>query len=326
METYSRRQWLLAVGSTAAVSSLRLHAALDQKPMKGAFIIMATPYSRDKQVDYEDLVREVDFMHRGRVQGMVWPQFASEYPHLNTEERLKGMEVLAKASRGKIPALVLGVQADTTEEMLEFARHAESLQPDAMIAMPPKKAKSLDDYRHYYRSLCKTTDRPVFIQTTGGAPDIEPTVDFIVELARELPNFGYVKEEYAPATERMIEMAKYRPDVIKSVFGGSAGRAWTYEMRLGLDGTMPGYPYPDVYALLWELHQQNKREKIREVFSKLLLMINTNRQIPGTRAYMMKKRGVFKTTVSRRRDFTYTREQIEEIEFNFEALKPYLRA
>ncbi len=59
-----------------------------------------------------------------------------------------------------------------------------------MIALPPTKAKSLDDYREYYRALCRTTKRPVFIQTSGGARDVEPTVEFIVELAREFPNFG----------------------------------------------------------------------------------------------------------------------------------------
>ena len=59
------------------------------------------------------------------------------------------MEVLAKASKGKKAVLVLGVQGEDTREMLEYASHAESLAPDAMIAIPPTKATSLDDYRQY---------------------------------------------------------------------------------------------------------------------------------------------------------------------------------
>jgi hypothetical protein len=127
---------------------------------------------------------------------MVWPQHASELLYLSREERRRGMRVLAKAIKGKKPALILGVQAATKEDAVEYAELAEELSPDAVIAMPPTGAKSLDDYRDYYRTLSRITKRPFFIQTTGGAPDVDPTVDFLIELARELPNFGYVKEGY----------------------------------------------------------------------------------------------------------------------------------
>jgi 4-hydroxy-tetrahydrodipicolinate synthase len=322
---YSRRQILAALGSAALAPVLPSWAAAGGKTMRGAFIIMATPYTAAKAVDYEDLAGEVDFLHKSGVQGMVWPQFASEYPFLEKQERFRGMEVLAKAAKGKKPALVLGVQAPNTEAMLEFARHAEKVEPDALIAMPPKEAKSLDDFRHYYRSLCKLANGPVFIQTTGGAEGIEPTPEFIVEIAKEFPNFGYIKEEYKPTLPRMLAMAKHRPNVIKSVFGGAAGRAWPYEMRYGLDGTMPGAMYADVYALLWELHEKGDRDKIREVFSQLLLMINLDAHIPGVRNYVFKRRGIFKTSVSRKADYTWSKEAIAEIEHNLEALEPYLR-
>ena len=47
------------------------------------------------------------------------------------------MDVIAGAARDKRPAVIFGVQADSTREMLEYARHAESLDPDGMIAIPP---------------------------------------------------------------------------------------------------------------------------------------------------------------------------------------------
>jgi len=98
-----------------------------------------------------------------------------------------------------------------------------------------------------------------------------------------------------------------------------------YEMRLGFDGTMPGAPYADLYAQIWEHYQAGRHEKAREIFGALLLMLNVEQQIPGTRPYIMKKRGVFKTTASRRENAQLTPEAIAEIEFNFAALKPYLR-
>jgi len=237
---------------------------------------------------------------------------------------MRGMEVIAKAAKGKRPALVLGVQGPDAEAALDYTRRAEELSPDALIAIPPTEAKSLEDFRSYYVALAGATKRPLFIQTTGGAKGIEPKVDMLVSLAREFPHLGYVKEEHNPVIERMKQLAQHRP-AIKGIFSGGGGRGMMYEMRLGFDGTMPGAPYADLYAQIWDHYQAGRRDRAGELFRRLLLMLNCDQQVSGTRQYIMKKRGVFKTTVSRQRDYEFTPEAAAEIEFNFEALKPHLR-
>lgn len=327
--SFTRRDCLTLLASAALTKTGTL-LAKGKKPLRGAFMILATPYTSTKAIDYEDLATEVEFLDRCEVQGMVWPQNASDLNYLTKDERMRGMEVIAKAAKGRKPALMLGVQAEDTPSMLEYARLAEKLEPDAVIAIPPTKAKSLDDYREYYTELCKLAKRPVFIQTAGGAPEVEPTVEFIVEMGRKFSNFGYIKEEYKnvkTAIGRMKQLAKHRPGAIKIILGASRARGWTYEMRLGMDGTLTGGPmYADVYGHMWNLHLEGKREEVREVYSKLLLMTNLESLIPGLRSYMMKRRGVFKTTVSRRGDYTFSPEAVAEIEHNFAALKPYLKA
>jgi 4-hydroxy-tetrahydrodipicolinate synthase len=319
----SRRQWLAAAGAAILVKP-RLGAAA-QKPMRGVFPIMATPFTNSKTLDFEDLAKEVDFLERCGVHGMVWPQNASGYRSLNKEERLRGMEVLAQAAKGRKPALVLGVQAANQEQMLAFAEKAESLAPDALIAMPPYEANSLDEYRRYYQALARLTRRPVFIQTTGGARNINPPVEFLIELAKEYPNLGYVKEEIAPLIERMKTLVKNKP-VIKGVFSGNDSVGMTYEMRFGADGTMPSAGFADIQAQVWDLYQAGQHNQARTIFASLLLMINTMRLVPNVTPYIMKKRGVFKTAVTRGRDLELTPDEIQEIEWNFEGMKPYLRA
>jgi 4-hydroxy-tetrahydrodipicolinate synthase len=320
--SYTRRQ--LLTGLSLAAFGPRLGAA-HAKPMRGVFVIMATPYTESNAVDFEDLAREVDFLDRCGVQGMVWPQLASEYFKLTKEERMRGMEVIGKAAKGKKPALVLGVQGPDKAAALAYLEKAERAEPDAIIAIPPTEAKSLDDFHEYYRALARATRRPLFMQTTGGAKGIIPTTEMVVSLAKEFPNCGYVKEEQAPVIERMAALAKHRP-TIKSIFSGAAGKGMLYEMRMGFDGTMPGAPYSDIYAQIWNLYQSGKQEQSRELFGRLLVLINMETQAPGTRQYIMKKRGVFKTTVSRQKAGTLSPEAIAEIDFNFEGLRPYLKA
>lgn len=326
MHTYTRRQWLSTVG-TAALLPYLPRPAEAAMAMRGAFIILSTPYTAGNEVDYDDLANEVRFLDRCGVHGLVWPQNSSEQRYLSKAERLRGFDVLAEAAEGTRPALVLGVQGDDTEDMLTYARHAEALAPDGMIAIPPTEATSLDDFRAYYAALCGVTARPIFFQTSGGAPDVVPTVEFMVGMAKEFPNLAYVKEERDPVHERMLALAPHRPRTIKAIFGAAFGRQWLYEMRLGMDGVMTGGAmYGDIYARLWEHHVAGESEALRDLFGRLLLMLNLDRSIPGVRLYVLKRRGIFKTTRSRRGDYTFSTDQVAEIEYRLDALRPYFRA
>ncbi len=320
----TRRQYLAATAVTALTPFNRLWAQ-PANPMRGALMILSTPYTESGEVDYDDLANEVAFLDRCGVQGLVWPQNSSEQRYLSRAERLRGFEVLADANRGRNMALVLGVQAGDTAGMLEYARFAEALEPDGMIAIPPTSAGSLEEIYRYYQALSQVTARPVFVQTSGG-PDIELTVDFLVRLARDFPNCAYIKEEYGNVQQRIMEEVKYRPDPIRSVITASFGRSWLYEMRLGVDGVMTGGAmYGDVYARLWELQQAGQEEQLRDCFSKLLLMLNLDSTIPGVRLYVLQRRGIFKTTRSRRGNYQFLPYQVAEIEYRLAGLSPYLR-
>ena len=293
--------------------------------MRGAFMILNTPFTESKAVDWEDLARELEFVDKCGAHGAVWPQGSSGVATLTKSERMQGMKVLAQAARGRTIALVLGVQGKNIPEMLEYAHEAEQLAPDAVIAMPPTEAVSQEDYREYFRALGRATRRPVIVQTSGGARDLAPSTDLIVDLAEEMPNFGYVKEESQPLVARMkAEIARKPP--MKSVFGANLGAFWLYQMRLGADGVITGNAmYADVMARIWELHEHGQADQARDAYAKWLLMRNVNEQIPGADLYMLKKRGVFKTTTTRgSRQQSFSAEDIAEIEHRFSALRPYL--
>ena len=325
----TRRELLTTtLGAAALAPALRPRLRAAEGPtVAGAYMILSTPYTDANEVHYEDLAHQVAFLDRCGVHGFVWPQNSSEQRYLSQEERLRGFDTLARATKGRPQALFLGVQGDDTESMLEYARYAEALEPDGMVAIPPTTATSLDDFRAYYEALAGVTSRPVFLQTSGGAPDVNPTVEFIVALARDFPNLAYVKEERDPVHERMRGLAAHRPDPVRSIFGAAFGRAWLYEMRMGMDGVMTGGAmYGDLYARLWELHVAGQTDELRDLYAKLLLMLNLDHIVPGVRLYMLKKRGIFSTTRSRRGDYTFSATDRAEIDYRWDALRDYVRA
>ena len=95
--------------------------------------------------------------------------------------------------------------------------------------------------------------------------------------------------------------------------------------KLGFDGTMPTSVYSDMLAETWNAYQSGRKDKARDLFARVATMLNTEQQVPGTRRYLMKKRGVFKTMVSRQDKSVLTPEGMREIDFQWEGIKPFLR-
>lgn len=313
--------------------------------IQGPFLILSTPFTASGEVDFDALAKEARYVDWCGCPGMIWPQSGDSVDLLSTDEKLRGMEVLAKTAGGLKTALCLGVQGKDTEEMLVFAKHAENLAPAAMISRPPDSGKTQDDMRQYWRALASVTQRPVFHQTTGGVAyrGPVPSTELLIELAREFPNYGYVKEEAGAVIARMRALVAAKPP-IRRVFGARGGFGWLYELRLGSEGLITERAiYADVLTRVWQLHRSGSDpDALRDAYSRFLLMINLGRTHPGDlrgyQLYLWKKRGVFKTMVSRHygpnrsiptspiySELELSKEEIAEIEFRFEALKPYQR-
>ena len=64
-------------------------AAAAPKPMRGACMILSTPYTASGAVDWEDLAREAEFVDRCGAHGMVWPQGSSQVALLSKDERMR---------------------------------------------------------------------------------------------------------------------------------------------------------------------------------------------------------------------------------------------
>lgn len=316
----------------------------DHPRFRGPFPILSTPFTKDGAVDFEVLARSARFMDWCGSQGMIWPQSNDSIDLLTQDEKLEGMEVLSRASANlKTTALCLGVQGRDTDEMLVFARHAKKLAPLAVISRPPDTGTTQEELRRYWRALAQViTDRPVMIQTTARTGGIAPSTALLIELAREFPNFGFVKEESNPVIARTRELLA--SPAIRSVFSARGAYGWLYESRLGTEGLVTERSaYADVLAAIWRLMRSGTEpSKLKDAYARLLLMLNLEHTHPGNlRGYslhLLNLRGVFNNMVSREYgpggstpdkprigNLSLSQEEITEIEWRFEELRPFLR-
>lgn len=322
------------------------NAVATNPKVRGPFPILSTPFTESGAVDFDVLINQARFVDWCGCSGMIWPQSGDSVDLLTRDEKLRGMEVLAETARGLRTALCLGVQGRDTAEMLVFAKHAEKLGPAAIISRPPDSGRTEDDLRQYWRALGAVAKQPVIIQTTGGVAykGQPPSVSLLIELAKEFPHFGYVKEEAGSIIARIRALVAARPP-IRRVFSARGGLGWLYESHLGTEGLITERAvYADLLMRIWELQQSGSDPAaLNDAYARFLLMTNLGDHLPGGslrgfQLYIWKKRGVFKTMVSRQygpkniipespkfSELQLTKEDIAEIEFRFEALKPYLK-
>lgn len=282
----TRRAALRLAGASAL--ALQAGAAKSGKPLRGIFPIAQTPFLADGSLDIPTLVRQLEFIHKGRVHGYVWPQLASEWSTLTEAERRKGAEALTAAGKKLNPAIVIGVQGPDADAAVRYAQHARDIGADAVIALPPPGQPKPEETLAYYQRIGAATPLPLFVQAVGNM-----SVDFIIEMWKKVPTLKLIKDEAGEPLMRVAGLTEKSKGEIK-VFTGAHGRTLIDEMFRGTSGSMPATGFADIYAAVWDLWQAGKRKEAMDLFGKALLFI-TEVQVYGIASlkYLLELRGVF---------------------------------
>lgn len=314
---YSRRSFLSIALASGAL------AGKDQKPMAGIFPIVQTPFTSDNKLDTKTLAAEIRFLDKTGAHGVVWPQLASEYADLTMNERLAGMEAVAGAGKGLKPAVVLGVQANDAATALKYTKHAEKLAPDALIALPPREEKDKAKILAYYKTIGENCSRPLFAQTIG-----DMSVDFVIQMATEVPNLRYIKDEAGQTLPRVSEYRRKNSPHIHGVFTGGHGKTLLDEMARGSAGTMPAVPFADLYVAVWDSWKAGRHAEAMDRFAKVMLLVTqiTAYGLPSIK-YLLELRGVFPNHVCRSaaKNSAFDDEAKQTLKQTMEYVRPLLR-
>ncbi|HUZ46674.1 MAG TPA: dihydrodipicolinate synthase family protein [Terriglobia bacterium] len=319
----NRREFLGSLAAAGAVGALAPTpaAALPPQPWRGVFIIMQTPYYESLKIDGESLKRETEFLVRCGVQGMVWPSGAGETNSISHDERVEFSRVIVNQARHRIPVLV-GVHAPNKFEAAEYARQAEAMGADGMLARCQTDGTTdLDILTDYFTAITSASKLPLCIQVTTPAT----TVDYLIDLAHKLPTFRYVKEEVNPV-HRVSEYVKRASGLLVPMTGGGA-KMFMNEMARGSGGTMPGAGFADIQAQIWDWFQAGKRKQARELFAKMLMMAVMEEEVTYVlQKEILRRRGIFKNVLMRNTSkFAMDAGDQRELDAVFETLRPYFR-
>jgi dihydrodipicolinate synthase/N-acetylneuraminate lyase len=259
---------------------------------RGIFTIPCTPFTETGALDLESLRREVAFCVEAGAHGVVAPVNASEFWTLSDEERRTVAQVIVETVGGRIPT-VIGVAGGAAPPAVEHARHAQAIGADAVIAMPPSvRVTPPNAIYEYYRALSTAVTIPIFIQNHDAPAGTRMSPEFVARLIRELEHVDYVKEETLPPNHAIEAEIRLAGPKLKGVMGGIAGRYLMDEYRRGACGTMPACEATDLHVQVWNALDAGEARRARDLFNRLLPLLNYEGLLPGVYKAILKRRGI----------------------------------
>ena len=212
--------------------------------LHSAYTIAPTPFLPDGSVDVPSIARMVDFLVKTGVQGITMLGVMGEVDKLGDAERDVIVDAVVQANAGRVKICV-GTSHVATDRAVAFSRRAVELGADALMLAPPHLLKPNDGaLRAHYSTVAAAVDVPIVVQDHPISSGVLMSVDFLAQLARDIPTCNHLKLEEEPTAAKTTRMRAAAPDM--TIFGGMGANMLIEELRRGADGTMTGFGFPEI--------------------------------------------------------------------------------
>lgn len=227
-----------------------------QKRLKGMGVALITPFKEDGSVDYDSLLRLVEYQVQNGIDFLCVLGTTAETPTLTAEEKRKIKSLVIERVNGRVPIL-LGVGSNCTQTVIDTIKNDDMTGVDALlIAVPYYNKPSQEGIYQHYKAIAQSTNIPIVLYNVPGRTGVNMTAATTLRLAHDFDNIVAIKEASGDISQ-MDEIIKKKPanfDVISgddgitfplitlgavgviSVIGNAFPREFSRMTRLALAG------------------------------------------------------------------------------------------
>ena len=179
---------------------------------QGSIPALITPL-RNGAVDEASLRKLVNWQIEEGSHGIVPVGTTGESPTLSHEEHKRVVEIVVEETRRRVP-VIAGTGSNSTEEAIDFTRHAEKVGADAALVVVPYYNKPTQDglYAHF-RAVAESVSIPIFVYNVPGRTVTSISVETLDRLASDCPNVVGTKDASCdlarPSRQRMLTGTKF---------------------------------------------------------------------------------------------------------------------
>lgn len=146
---------------------------------------LITPFKEDDSVDYEALLRLVDYQLQNGTDFLCVLGTTAETPTLTKEEKDKIKHLVVERVNGRIPIL-LGISSNCTRTVVESLKNDDFTGVDAvLVAVPYYNKPSQEGIYQHYKAIAEATDLPVVLYNVPGRTGVNMTAETTLRLARD---------------------------------------------------------------------------------------------------------------------------------------------
>jgi 4-hydroxy-tetrahydrodipicolinate synthase len=177
---------------------------------KGSLVALITPFQNGK-VDEKAFQRLVEWQIEQGTDGVVPCGTTGESPTLSHEEHKRVVELCVEVAKGRIP-VIAGAGSNSTEEAIDFTRHAKQAGADGALIVTPYYNKPTQEgmYQHY-KAINDAVELPIIIYNIPPRSVVDMSVATMARLAK-LPNIVGVKDATNDLARPLRTRAEIGPD------------------------------------------------------------------------------------------------------------------
>ncbi len=270
------------------------------KPWRGVFPIVVTPFTKSYDLDEKGLRNLVHFCLRSGVQGLVGPANASEFSTLSDDERKRWLDIVVTETGGQVPVIAATTSGHALPAVA-LSRYAQQIGASGIMSMPPHvQHPDAEGCYAYYKALSEALDIPIMVQNYLGPIGTPMSPSLLARMCKELPRVQYIKEETFPSSRMLSLTIAAAGKLCQGIFGGQGGLYLVDEYRRGSVGNMPACEIPDVQVVLWNKLEAGDMAGARAMFNRVLPLINYERQYGvGLYKEILYRRRIISTAICR---------------------------
>jgi 4-hydroxy-tetrahydrodipicolinate synthase len=165
----------------------------DISALRGCGTAIVTPFKDDLSIDEEALGQFVEFQVSEAIDFLVPCGTTGESVTLSYEEQRRVVELVFKASAGRVP-IIAGAGGNNTAHVIELARQYERLGVEGLLSVAPYYNKPTQEglYQHF-RAIAESTRLPIIVYNVPSRASVNILPETITRLA-EIENIIGVKE------------------------------------------------------------------------------------------------------------------------------------
>ena len=237
-------------------------------------VALITPFKEDDSVDYDALLRLVDYQLQNGTDFLCVLGTTAETPTLTKEEKSKIKKLVVERVNGQIPIL-LGVGSNCTRTVIETLQDEDMMSGvDAvLVAVPYYNKPSQEGLYQHYKAIAQSTDLPIVLYNVPGRTGVNMTAETTLRLARDFDNIVAIKEASGNITQ-MDDIIKNKPENF-DVISGDDGITFPL-ITLGAVGVISviGNAFPREFSRMTRLALQGDYANALNIHHKFAEMCN----------------------------------------------------